>query len=99
MVTPERWGLAGAEDDPANEGHIQYLPLVRDGEDRDTWAFAGVSLPPRLSYGQALAGREVYTTALLAGEQAVVITCRAEDRAALLVWLCDKLNESEGPER
>lgn len=96
MTTSERWGVVGAEDDPATEGHIQYLPLVTDGEDRDSWAFAGVSLPPRVSYGQALAGREVYLTALLAGEQAIVVTCRAEDRAALLEWLCARLNAWEG---
>lgn len=96
LAGSERWGVAGAEDDPATQGHIQYMPLVTDGAERDSWAFAGVSLPPRWSYGQALVGRAVYLTALLEGEQAIVVTCRAVDRAALLEWLCARLNTWEG---
>jgi hypothetical protein len=97
MVKLERWSVVGDEDDPATEGHIQYMPLLQDGEYRDTWAFAGTVLPDSdESEGYVMRGEAVNGTPLLEGEQAIVVTCRAEDRATLLAWLCGRLNAWEG---
>jgi hypothetical protein len=86
MVKLERWSVVGDEDDPATEGHIQYMPLNENTDDREQWGWAGVE-----------DGRgDTCGTPLLEGEQAIVVTCRAEDRAALLAWLCGRLNAWEG---
>lgn len=84
----ERFEVVGAEDGAERYGYIQDMVALDEGEGTNTWGWAGVEIPgPRWVGPEVLSG-----TLLKEGEQAIVVTCRADDRAALLPYLAAALN-------
>lgn len=82
-----RFAAVGGEGDEARGGHIQDMSLFAGGAHPETWGWAGVEIPRRWSPAEV-----VYGTELVRGEAAIVVTCREEDRAALLPYLAATLN-------
>lgn len=84
----ERWAIVDGED--GAPGYLQDLVALEEGEGRGSWGRVVVQ-PYASGHDEEACG-----TLLLEGEAAIIVTCRADDRAKLMAWLVAMLNAGEG---